>query len=102
MTKKYETLKTILSWCKQHPNRDTFYYFEIGINTRSIAALCDTPFKGRVWLRRRGVSCDTPFKGRVWLRRRGVSEKRDATHGLMRYALSTNVELLIDLFSNNK
>lgn len=73
MTKKYETLKTILEWCKRHPSRDWFHYYEVDINTRSIAALCDTPFKGRVWL------C-----------RSGVSEKRDATHGLVKYALSSH------------
>ena len=72
MTKKYDTLKTIQQWCKRHPSRDFFHYYEVGINTRSIAALCDVPFKGR-----------------VWLARRGVSEKRGATHGLVKYALSS-------------
>jgi hypothetical protein len=74
MTKKYETLKAIRKWCESHPNRKFFYYYEIGIQTRSIGALCEVPFKGR-----------------VWVKKVGISNNRDATHGLVQYALSTNV-----------
>ena len=74
MTSKYEALKAVLGWCKSHPNRDTFYYYEVGCHQRSVASLCDSPYRNK-----------------IWLVRKGVSEKRDATHGLMRYALSPSV-----------
>lgn len=75
MTSKYDTLNAILGWCKSHPNSDYFYYFDVDAHQRSIASLCDAPYRNK-----------------TWLVRKGVSEKRDATHGLMRYALSMNAE----------
>ena len=74
MTSKYETLKAILGWCKSHQNREYFYYHDVGAHQRSVASLCDSPYRNK-----------------IWLVRKGVSEKKDTTHGVMRYALSPSV-----------
>lgn len=70
MSKKYIAIQKICEWCRSHPKRDTFYYYEVGCHQRTLASLCDSPYRDR-----------------TWLTRRGTSEKRDATHGLMMYSI---------------
>lgn len=66
MNSKYDTLQFILQYCKLRRTRE-FYQHNIGTNTRSVSALCDSKYKGRVWLKRIRQSEDKNGTYERWL-----------------------------------
>ena len=69
MTKKFDAIYKICEWSKRHHKKE-FFYYEVDVHPKTLASLCDSPYRDR-----------------TWLARRGTSDKRDATHGLVRYSL---------------
>lgn len=71
---KFDALKKVLTWCKDNPHRDTFFYYDVGVHQRTLASLSDVPYKNQ-----------------VWITTKGVHEPKDCNHGLVKYALSKHV-----------
>lgn len=72
---KYNDVQKIIRWCKHHRGKE-FYYHDVGVSSRSIGALCDTMFRGKILVVRKGKSVT-----------------RDSNNGLMRYGISSWVDL---------
>ena len=69
MTKcRYDSLLLILRYCKQHHARE-FYQFNVGVHSRSIGGLCDSPYHGKTWVKRVGRSKKSDGTNGRWLYR---------------------------------
>jgi hypothetical protein len=77
MAKKYDAIYKICEWSGRHHKKE-FFYYEVNVHPRTLASLCDSPYRDRTWVKR----C-------------GKSEKRDATHGLMKYSLAIGIDLVV-------
>lgn len=75
MVSKHDILQPILRYCKLHHIR-AFYQFEVNVPPRSIGALCDSKYKGQ-----------------IWLKRLHKSEKRDGTNDRWLYSLADWVDV---------
>ena len=72
---KHDTLQQILQYCKHHHTRE-FYQHHIGTQTRSVSALCDAKFRGKIWIKR--------------VRK---SKTRDCNNGILLYKLADWVDI---------
>lgn len=72
---KYECLRRVLKWCNAHREKN-FYYHDVGISSHMLSSMCDTTFRGNVWLVRKGKSVT-----------------RDSNNGLLMYSLASWVDL---------
>lgn len=72
---RYNDTQKIIRWCKSHRGKD-FYYYDVDIPSRAIGALCDTPFRGKIWVVKKGKSVT-----------------RDSNNGLIMYGISSWVDL---------
>ena len=54
-TCKYDVLRSVLHWCKKHDRRE-FYYYEIGISSQQLAALCKSGYNRKRYIEKKGSS----------------------------------------------
>lgn len=72
---KHHNIQRIVRWCKTHRDRN-FHYHDVGISSRTLGALCDTTFRGQIWLVRKGNALT-----------------RDSNNGLVMYGLASWVDI---------
>ena len=72
---KYDTLKTVLHWCRAH-NRREFFYYEIGLPSQELSMLCRSGYRRK-----------------KYIEKKGRSEKKGFNYRLIKYGLLDNINI---------